>query len=214
MQDNGFIMRWRSAAVAVAAASAACVALSACANDSRAPSKEDDAGAPPAFTEGLRAKDSTQGGESVTLNADSLEYHDARATVAPEIGWASYYGKKFQGRRTASGERYDMQALTAAHRTFPLGSYVRVSNLAKTRSVVVRINDRGPFTRGRVIDLSFAAASELGLLRAGSAQVMLEPLGRSVEQSVTQAEVSNAPERVVLHTEPRPNRHPKHARHH
>ncbi|WP_254604929.1 septal ring lytic transglycosylase RlpA family protein, partial [Paraburkholderia phenoliruptrix] len=78
------------------------------------------------------------------------------------------------GHCPASGERYDMHALTAAHRTLPLGACVRVTSLVRTRSVVVRINDRGPFVRGRIIDLSYAAAEALGVRRAGSAQVRLE----------------------------------------
>uniref|UniRef100_E1TGZ6 Endolytic peptidoglycan transglycosylase RlpA n=1 Tax=Burkholderia sp. (strain CCGE1003) TaxID=640512 RepID=E1TGZ6_BURSG len=91
-----------------------------------------------------------------------------------QTGLASWYGKIFQGRRTASGERYDMHALTAAHRTLPLGACVRVTSLARMRSVVVRINDRGPFVRGRIIDLSYAAAEALGVRGAGSAQVRIE----------------------------------------
>lgn len=89
-------------------------------------------------------------------------------------GTASFYGRRFNGRRTASGEAFDMHALTAAHRTLPFGSKVRVTNLANDRSVVVRINDRGPFTRKRVIDLSRAAANEIGLIRRGHGQVRLE----------------------------------------
>jgi len=91
-----------------------------------------------------------------------------------QTGMATWYGKPFQGRRTASGERYDMHALTAAHRTFPLGACVRVTVLNGARSVIVRINDRGPFVRGRIIDLSYAAAQALGLVSTGNAQVMLE----------------------------------------
>lgn len=91
-----------------------------------------------------------------------------------QTGMATWYGKPFQGRRTASGERYDMHALTAAHRTFPLGACVRVTALNGSRSVIVRINDRGPFVRGRIIDLSYAAAQALGLVSTGNAQVMLE----------------------------------------
>ena len=89
-------------------------------------------------------------------------------------GVASYYGRKFHGRRTASGESFDMGAMTAAHRTLPFGSLVRVTNPANGRSVIVRINDRGPFTRGRVIDVSRAAAEELGLIARGHAAVELE----------------------------------------
>ncbi|WCM20061.1 septal ring lytic transglycosylase RlpA family protein [Paraburkholderia bryophila] len=93
-----------------------------------------------------------------------------------QTGRASWYGRGFHGRRTANGERYDMHALTAAHRTLPLGSYVRVTNPATSRSVVVRINDRGPYARGRVIDLSMAAASVLDMRHAGTARVKIEGL--------------------------------------
>jgi rare lipoprotein A len=88
-----------------------------------------------------------------------------------QVGRASYYGKKFQGRRTASGERYDMHAFTAAHPRLPFGTVVTVTNLKNGRSVRVRINDRGPFTRGRVIDLSYAAAKKLGMLSKGVIRV-------------------------------------------
>jgi rare lipoprotein A len=88
-------------------------------------------------------------------------------------GSASYYAAKFNGRRTASGERFDNGDMTAAHRTLPFGSLVRVTNPANGRSVVVRINDRGPFTRGRMIDVSRAAAAELGMVARGHATVEL-----------------------------------------
>jgi len=91
-----------------------------------------------------------------------------------QTGVATWYGNLFHGRRTASGERYNMHAFTAAHRTLPLGACVRVTALNSARSVIVRINDRGPFVRGRVIDLSYAAAQTLGVVSAGSAQVKLE----------------------------------------
>ncbi len=87
---------------------------------------------------------------------------------------ASWYGPWHHGRRTASGERYDMNAMTAAHRTLPLGTIVRVTNLENHLSVSVRINDRGPYTRGRIIDLSAAAARSLGLKAQGVAQVRIE----------------------------------------
>ncbi|MBX7526632.1 septal ring lytic transglycosylase RlpA family protein [Qipengyuania vesicularis] len=88
-------------------------------------------------------------------------------------GVASYYGKRFHGRRTASGERFDMHAMTAAHKTLPFGSRVRVTNPRTGKSVIVRINDRGPFTPGRTIDLSRAAAEEIGLVRRGHGTVEL-----------------------------------------
>lgn len=86
-------------------------------------------------------------------------------------GVASWYGREFHGRPTANGERYDMLAMTAAHPTLPIPSYVRVTHLANGRSVVVRINDRGPFKRSRLIDLSYVAAAKLGLVGHGSGPV-------------------------------------------
>lgn len=91
-------------------------------------------------------------------------------------GVASYYGRRFNGRLTANGERFDMTALTAAHKTLPFGSRVRVTNPRNGRTVVVRINDRGPYVRGREIDLSRAAAEEIGMIRSGHATVELELL--------------------------------------
>lgn len=91
-------------------------------------------------------------------------------------GIASYYGAKFHGRRTASGERFDMHALTAAHRSLPFGSEVRVTDPRSGRSVTVRINDRGPFSRNRTIDLSRAAAQQIGLVNRGHGTVELELL--------------------------------------
>jgi len=88
-------------------------------------------------------------------------------------GMASYYGSELAGRRTASGERFDPADLTAAHRTLPFGSKVRVTNTRTGQSVVVRINDRGPFARGRVIDVSRAAASRIGLIGPGHGEVSL-----------------------------------------
>jgi rare lipoprotein A len=92
-----------------------------------------------------------------------------------EEGTAVYYAAKFQGRKTASGERFDKDKFTAAHRTLPFGTMVRVTNLDNDRSVVVRINDRGPFgSSGHIIDLSTAAAQAIGLGRQGVARVKLE----------------------------------------
>ncbi|WP_430232360.1 septal ring lytic transglycosylase RlpA family protein [Paraburkholderia tropica] len=102
-----------------------------------------------------------------------------------QTGIASWYGREFHGHRTANGERFDMYALTAAHRTLPFGSFARVTLPATGRSVVVRINDRGPYARGRVIDLSFGAARVLGYSGAGSARVRIEPVaaGEAAAQS-------------------------------
>jgi rare lipoprotein A len=90
-----------------------------------------------------------------------------------ERGVASWYGLPFHGRRTANGERFDMNALTAAHKTLPFGTLVKVRSLVNGREVVVRINDRGPFTPGRIIDLSHAAAKAIGLLGIGTKRVSL-----------------------------------------
>lgn len=95
-----------------------------------------------------------------------------------EVGIASWYGPGFHGKATASGEPYDMYAFTAAHKTLPFGTVVRVVDLATGRSVVVRINDRGPFVAGRIIDLSYAAAEALGILARGTARVGLVVLSR------------------------------------
>ena len=100
----------------------------------------------------------------------------AADNAVTETGLASWYGRKFHGRPTASGELYDMYASTAAHRTMPIPSYARVTNLGNGRSVVVRVNDRGPFLRGRVIDLSYAAAHKLGYINSGSAEVEVEQI--------------------------------------
>jgi rare lipoprotein A len=91
-----------------------------------------------------------------------------------ERGIASWYGKKFHGRLTSSGEAYDMYAMTAAHKTLPLPSYVRVRNLNNGRSVIVRVNDRGPFHENRLIDLSYAAAAKLGIIGTGTGIVEIE----------------------------------------
>ncbi len=91
-----------------------------------------------------------------------------------ERGLASWYGRGFHGKRTASGERYDMYAMTAAHTILPIPSYARVTHLGNGRSVIVRINDRGPFRTDRIIDLSYAAAHRLGYVQAGSARVEVE----------------------------------------
>ena len=95
-------------------------------------------------------------------------------------GIASWYGKDFHGKKTSNGERYDMYAMTAAHKTLPLGTYVRVYNLENNRQVEVRINDRGPFVRGRIIDLSYSAAKEIGIVGPGTARVEVVALGTPV----------------------------------
>ncbi len=100
----------------------------------------------------------------------------SRPSVPAQVGKASWYGGKFHGRRTASGARFDQNRLTAASRTLPLGSRARVTNLDNGRSVEVEITDRGPYARGRVIDVSRAAAHELGMVKRGTVRVRVEPI--------------------------------------
>ena len=93
-----------------------------------------------------------------------------------QSGEASWYGQKFHGHLTSNGEIYDMYAMTAAHKTLPLPSFVRVTNLANNKQVIVRVNDRGPFHGSRIIDLSYAAAMKLDMLKTGTARVKLDAI--------------------------------------
>lgn len=109
-------------------------------------------------------------------------YHPAHQPNYDEVGQASWYGPGFHGRPTATGERFDENALTAAHKTLPLPGLVEVTNLANGRSAILRLNDRGPFVDDRIIDLSRGAATELGLLNAGLGQVRVRYLGPAPRQ--------------------------------
>ena len=102
--------------------------------------------------------------------------HDIDPRGYDKTGIASYYGARHHGKRTASGEPFNQHAMTAAHRRLPFGTRVQVTNLSNDRSVVVRINDRGPHIRGRLIDLSRQAAEQLGMLRSGIARVRVQAL--------------------------------------
>jgi rare lipoprotein A len=102
--------------------------------------------------------------------------HKTVAATPSNIGLASYYADKFHGRLTANGEVFDADELTAAHRSLRFGTLLQVTNLNNNKSVVVRVNDRGPHIRGRIVDLSNAAAVEIGLVRTGTARVKLEVL--------------------------------------
>jgi rare lipoprotein A len=109
-------------------------------------------------------------------------------------GVASWYGRKFQGQKTASGEPYDMFKMTAAHKTLPIPSYVKVTNVANGKSVVVRINDRGPFHSNRIIDLSYAAASRIGLAAKGSGLVEIERVFEPPKEDAAAASAPAAPQ--------------------
>ncbi|MFW6147932.1 MAG: septal ring lytic transglycosylase RlpA family protein [Thermodesulfobacteriota bacterium] len=97
-----------------------------------------------------------------------------------EEGVASWYGGKFHGRNTSNGEIYDMHKKTAAHKTLPFGTHVKVQNLSNGKAVVVRINDRGPFVKGRIIDLSYAAAKDIDMIKPGTAKVRIAALSRKI----------------------------------
>lgn len=115
-------------------------------------------------------------GTLVTLLSLFILSTDAVATSHKLVGEASYYADLHHGRKTASGEIFNMHALTAAHRTIPLGTKVKVTNLGNGKSVRVKVNDRGPYAKGRVIDLSREAAVQLGMLKSGVAKVNIEIL--------------------------------------
>jgi rare lipoprotein A len=110
-----------------------------------------------------------------------------------ERGIASWYGSKFHGRRTSSGESYDMYAMTAAHKSLPLPSYARVTNLRNNRSVIVRVNDRGPFHDNRLIDLSYTAAWKLGIVGEGTGLVEVSTIDPSISEPTAEPEPIEPP---------------------
>lgn len=164
------------ARVAVAVALAAALPASVFATPSPA---EEDAG----FIEHFAPYDIDPSPMVVPVGAVDLSDIEIPVEAEPEpavrglgSGIASYYGARFAGRKTANGERFNPGALTAAHKTLPFGSKVRVTHERTGKSVIVRINDRGPYVHGRMIDLSRAAAEQIGLVRAGHGRVTLELL--------------------------------------
>lgn len=115
-----------------------------------------------------------------------------------QIGRASWYGRRFQGRTTATGEAFDMNALTCAHRDLPLGSWLKVTNLRNKKWVIVRVNDRGPMEENRVVDLSYAAAKVIGLSAVGVGRVRLDLVtnwGPVVDKTVAELELPTLPNR-------------------
>ena len=107
------------------------------------------------------------------VNGETMTPMTDVSTPYTQTGHASWYGKKFHGRNTASGEPYNMYKLTAAHRTLPIPSYIRITNLSNGKTLLARVNDRGPFGRDRIVDLSYAAAKQLDIIRHGSTQVQI-----------------------------------------
>ena len=130
-------------------------------------------------------------------NVFGADYVPAKAVMPfRQLGRASWYGKRFHGKPTSSGEPYDMYSMTAAHPTLPIPSYARITHRASGRSVVVRINDRGPFHKGRIMDLSYAAAHRLGYVNVGSAEVEVEAIvPDGVEMVATEKPVPPLPGR-------------------
>jgi rare lipoprotein A len=128
-----------------------------------------------------RAKDEDRARDRDRNRDDDRDRDDDEGEGFSQRGMASYYGSEFEGRRTASGDRYRGAQLTAAHRTLPFGTRVRVTNLANGKSVEVVINDRGPHVKGRIVDLSKRAAREIDMVRAGLARVRLEVLALAEE---------------------------------
>ncbi len=121
----------------------------------------------------------TPPGQPIPYRVNGIWYRPLpNARGYAENGVASWYGQKFHGRKTSSGEIYNMYAMTAAHKTLPLGTWVRVRRTDTGRQIEVRINDRGPFVRGRIIDLSYTAASELDMIGPGTARVEVVALGK------------------------------------
>jgi rare lipoprotein A len=122
----------------------------------------------------------------------TIAYPSPPKPVYEEVGTASWYGPWHQGRKTASGERFNMNALTAAHKTLPLDTKARVTNLENGRSVEVTVNDRGPYVKGRVIDLSKRAAEKLGMKEQGTATVRIEILPEHLDAPVVAANGSRS----------------------
>jgi rare lipoprotein A len=137
---------------------------------------DDTASAPPQSNSGQTKKKSSRGNPPFYEVFGQRYYVMDSSNGFKERGVASWYGKKFHGRQTSSGVIYDMHAMTAAHKTLPLPTQVRVRNLKNGRSVIVTVNDRGPFVDNRIIDLSFAAATQLDIVSAGTALVEIEAI--------------------------------------
>ena len=135
----------------------------------------------PATQEALRPNGRLRVGPPYTIKG--VRYVPRHDPDYDEVGMASWYGQPFHGRKTASGERFDMNAMTAAHRTLPFGAWVRVTNLDNGRQVVLRVNDRGPFSKNRIIDVSKRAAESLGFRRKGTTKVRVQFITQQPSQT-------------------------------
>ena len=190
---------------AAACAAAAALLVVGCAGADRkpagAPTPAPVPAMPPPPADGAAIPDAVPRTEPRSLrgNPPSYEVFGKRYFVLPaaegfvERGVASWYGPGFHAAQTSTGEPYDMYAMTAAHKSLPLPCYVRVTNLANGRSVVVRVNDRGPFVAGRIVDLSYTAAAKLDMLREGTAFVELRVLTPGTPAAVAPAPLAPPP---------------------
>ncbi|MEQ8232855.1 MAG: septal ring lytic transglycosylase RlpA family protein [Gammaproteobacteria bacterium] len=155
-----------------------------------------------------RAEPPSKYGNPESYEVFGKRYYTLKSSAGfVEQGIASWYGSKFHGRRTSSGEIYDMYRMTAAHKQLPLPTWVEVRNLANNRSITVRVNDRGPFHENRIIDLSYAAALKLGIADAGTAFVevrAIDAAGRPAPSAPATAPVASAPTPEPLPPTPAP----------
>jgi rare lipoprotein A len=185
----------------IALTAAAAVALAACGSAPPRPSGPERSRPPPppasldAVPDAVpRVEPRSSRGNPVSYEVFGKRYFVlATAEGYKERGVASWYGPDFHSKATSSGEPYDMYAMTAAHKTLPIPAYARVTNISNGRSVVVRINDRGPFVANRIIDLSYAAAYKLDMTRAGTAFVEVEVLTPGATGEIAQALAPPAP---------------------
>lgn len=192
MSDNVVCRRW--VAVAHFPSAATLLLLGACAGGpvvDGPPRKHVDVSSVPDAVPRVEPKSRYGNPRSYTVHGKRY-YPLKTGNGYRERGIASWYGTKFHGRRTSSGEAYDMHAMTAAHKTLPLPTYARVTNLENGRSVVVRVNDRGPFHDNRLIDLSYSAAWKLGILAKGTGYVEVLALDPRSPQPVSVAKISPA----------------------
>lgn len=148
----------------------------------------------PGFVNGKPVHPTVKMGDPYTVNGET--YVPKYEPNYEETGMASWYGPGFHGKSTANGEDFDQHDFTAAHRTLPLPAMVRVTNLDNGKTAIVRVNDRGPFAHGRIIDLSKAAANKLDMLRTGTAKVKLEYLPRETEAYIAQLGQGKSPQHI------------------
>ena len=149
----------------------------------------DRAHVPPSSSSGYKKYPAPSPGKNAPATQKPYRIKGVRYTPIPsakgfiQTGKASWYGRKFHGRKTSNGETYNMYAMTAAHKTLPMNTWVSVHNMENNKKIVVRVNDRGPFVYGRIIDLSYTGAKRLGIVGPGTARVRVTALGEAVSYS-------------------------------